>query len=63
MDPNVRYAIMVAGLLFVILFGGMTVVVAAQDGLTVLVVFAILIVVLLGVAIWGAINNPPDDRR
>ncbi len=63
MDPNVRSAILVAGLLFVILFAGMTLVVLAQDGLSILVVFSILIVGLLGVAIWGAINSPPDDRR
>jgi hypothetical protein len=62
MDPNVRSAILIAGLLFVILFGGMTLVVLAEDGLSILVVFSILIVGLLGVAIWGAINSPPDDR-
>ena len=62
MDPNVRSAILVAGLLFVLLFAGMTLVVLAEDGLTILVVFSILIVGLLGVAIWGAINGP-DDRR
>ena len=63
MDPNLRSAILVVGLIFVILFGGMTLVVLAQDGLTILVVFSLLIVGLLGVAIWGAINAPPDDRR
>ena len=35
----------------------------AEDGLSILVVFSVLIVGLLGVAIWGAINGPPDDRR
>jgi hypothetical protein len=63
MDKHVHTAIVVAGLVFVILFGGMTLVVLAEDGLTILVVFSILIVGLLGVAIWGAINNPPDNRR
>ena len=63
MDPNLRTAILVAGLLFVILFGGMTLVVLAQDGFTILVFFAILVVGLMGVAVWGAINGPPDDRR
>jgi hypothetical protein len=61
-DPNVRSAILFAGLLFVLLFAGMTLVVLAEDGLTILVVFSILIIGLLGVAIWGAINGP-DDRR
>ena len=62
MDPNFRSAILIAGLLFVMFFGGMTLVVMVQDGVTVLVVFAILIVALLGIAVWGAINSPPDDR-
>ena len=63
MDPNVRSAILVAGLLFVIFFGGMTLVVLAEDGLSILVVFSVLIVGLLGVALWGAINGPDDPRR
>ena len=62
MNPNVRSAILIAGLLFVILFAGMTLVVLAEDGLTILVFFSLLIVALLIVAIWGAINGP-DDRR
>jgi hypothetical protein len=61
MNPTARAALLVVGLLFVILFGGMTLVVLAEDGLTILVFFSLLIVVLLGVAIWGAINS--DDRR
>ena len=62
MDPNVRSALLVVGLVFVFLFGGMSLVVAAEDGLTILVVFSLLIVLLLGIALWGAINGP-DDRR
>ena len=62
MDPNVRSALLVVGLIFVFLFGGMTLVVLAEDGLTILVAFSLLIVALLGVALWGAINGP-DDRR
>jgi hypothetical protein len=63
MDPNVRSALLVVGLLFVFFFGGMSLVVLAEDGLTVLVVFSLLIVVLLGIALWGAINGPDDRRR
>lgn len=63
MDPNARTAILAAGLAFVLLFAGMTVFVLAKDGFTILVFFALVIVTLLGVAIWGAINSPPDDRR
>jgi hypothetical protein len=61
MNPNARAALLVVGLLFVLLFAGMTLVVLAEDGLTILVFFSLLIVVLLGIAIWGAING--DDRR
>jgi len=63
MDPSTRAAILICGLIFVIFFGGMTLVVLAQDGFTILVVPAVAIVSLLGIAIWGAINSPPDNRR
>ena len=63
MDPNLHTAIVVVGLVFVMAFGGMTLVVLAEDGLSILVVFSVLIVGLLGVALWGAINGPPDNRR
>jgi hypothetical protein len=63
MDPNVRSVILVVGLLFVFLFGGMSLVVLAEDGLTILVVFSLLIVALLGIAIWGAINSDDRGRR
>jgi hypothetical protein len=63
MDPNARSVILVVGLLFVFLFGGMSLVVLAEDGLTILVVFSLLIVVLLGIAIWGAINSDDQGRR
>ena len=62
MDPNVRSALLVAGLVFVILFGGMTLVVLAEDGLSVLVVFSVLIVRAAQDRAVGAINGP-DDRR
>jgi len=62
-DPGLRSAVLFGGLLFILFFAGMTLVVLAKDGLTILVVFALLIAGLLGVAIWGAINSPPDNRR
>lgn len=63
MDPNVRTAILTGGLVFVLLFAAMTLFVLAEDGFTILVFFALVIVALLGIAIWGAINSPPDKRR
>ncbi|MDQ3572125.1 MAG: hypothetical protein M3383_04620 [Actinomycetota bacterium] len=63
MDPSTRAAILIGGLVFVLFFGGMTLVVLAQDGFNILIVPSLAIVALLGIAIWGAINSPPDDRR
>lgn len=63
MDPDLRTAVLFGGFLFLVFFAGMTLVVLAQDGFSILVVFAFLIVGLLGVAIWGAMNAPPDDRK
>lgn len=64
MDPATRTAILIAGLVFVIFFAGMTLVVLAEHGFfTVWIIPSIAIVSLLGIAIWGAINSPPDDRR
>ena len=56
-------ALLVVGVLFVLMFGAMTFIVLAKDGFTILVFFSLVIVAILGVAVWGAINNPPDDRR
>jgi hypothetical protein len=63
MDPNARSVILVVGLLFVFFFGGMSLVVLVEDGVTILVVFSLLIVALLGIAIWGAINSDDPGRR
>lgn len=62
MDPNARSAVMLVGLVFVILFAGMTLVVLAKDGFTILVFFSLVVVVLLGAAVWGAINDPGDGH-
>lgn len=63
MDPDLRTALLFGGLLFVVFFAGMTLVVLFQDGFSILVVFAFIVIGLLAVAVWGAINAPPDDRR
>lgn len=64
MDPATRTAVLLVGLIFVLFFGGMTLVVIAEHGFfTLWMIPSIAIVSLLGIAIWGAINNPPDDRR
>jgi hypothetical protein len=61
MNLDARAAILFGVLLFMILFGAMTAVVLAKDGLTILVFFSILIFVLLGVALWGAVSE--QNRR
>lgn len=63
MDPDLRTALLFGGLLFVVFFAGMTLVVLFQDGFSILVVFAFIVIGLLAVAVWGAIIAPPDDRR
>ena len=54
-------AILFGVLIFLILFAGMTLVVLFKDGLTILVFFSILILALLGVALWGAVSE--QNRR
>jgi len=54
-------AILFGVLIFLILFAGMTVVVLFKDGLTILVFFSILILGILGVALWGAVSE--QNRR
>ena len=61
-DDDTRFLILLVGLVFVFLFGAMTLFVLAKDGFTILVFFSIVIVALLGVAIWGAINDTENRR-
>ena len=50
------------GVVFVVGFFGMTLYVAARDGVTVLVVCSFVVVALLGMALWGAANTPPGKQ-
>ena len=61
MNLDARAAILFGVFLFLVLFGGMTLVVLAKDGITILVVFSILILGILGVALWGAFSE--QNRR
>ena len=61
MDLDTRSAILFGVLVFLILFAGMTFVVLFKDGLTILVVFAILILAIIGVGLWGAVSE--QNRR
>lgn len=61
MNLDARAAILFGVFLFLALFAGMTLVVLAKDGITILVVFSILILAILGVALWGAFSD--QNRR
>jgi hypothetical protein len=56
-----RSALLWVALAFCLVFGGMTAAVAAQSSVDVLVVVAFGIVIMIGIAIIGALRNPPDD--
>jgi hypothetical protein len=59
-DPDLRTALLIGGLIFVGLFAAMTVAVAVEFGFDVLTVAAGVIVVLLGLPLIGALRHPPD---
>ncbi len=60
MDPGLRTALLLGGLLFVVLFAAMTLTVALNDGVTILVVASVVIIGMLGAALIGALRDPPD---
>jgi hypothetical protein len=59
-DPDLRNALLIGGLIFIGLFAAMTIAVAAQYGVDVLTVAALVIVVMLALPLIGALRNPPD---
>jgi hypothetical protein len=59
-QPDLRTALLIGGLVFVALFAAMTVAVALEDGVNVLVVLAVAIIAMLGLALTVALRNPPD---
>jgi hypothetical protein len=59
MDPDVRTALLVVGMLFCALFGLMTVTVVAQDGIDVLSIAAFAIVAMVLIGLLGALRGPP----
>ncbi len=61
MDRDLRTALLAAGLIFCGGFGAMTVYVAADSGVDILTLSALLIVVMIATGLIGAIRNPPPD--
>lgn len=59
MDPGIRDALLIGGLIFVGLFAAMTVSVALEDGINVLTVAAALVVLLLALPLIGSLRNRP----
>lgn len=60
MDPGLRTALLIGGLIFIGLFAAMTVAVAVEYGFDVLTVAAAAIVLMLALPLIGALRNPPD---
>jgi hypothetical protein len=60
-DPDIRNALLIGGLVFCTMFGAMTAFVAIEYGFDVLTVAAILILVLLVLPLAGALRHPPED--
>ena len=58
-SPKMRNAFLFVALAFCLLFGGMTAAVAAQSGLDILTLTSFLIVVMIMLAVLGALRNPP----
>jgi hypothetical protein len=54
-----RSAFLVVALIFCLAFGGMTAAVAADSGFDIFTLAAVLIVVMLMLAVLGALRNPP----
>ena len=61
MEPEVRTALLVVGVLFCVLFLILTLGVVADSGLDVLTVASFAIIALLVIGLIGAMRTPPDD--
>jgi hypothetical protein len=56
-----RDAFLAVALLFCVGFGGMTLAVAAQSSFDIFTVTSLAIVVMILIAVLGALRNPPRD--
>lgn len=59
MDPDLRNALLIGGLIFLGLFAAMTISVVAEQGLDVFTVAAFVIVGMLALPLISALRNPP----
>ena len=58
-DPDLRNALLIGGLIFDGLFAAMTISVASQSGVDVLTVVSFAIVGMIALALISALRNPP----
>ena len=56
-----RSAFLLVALIFCVAFGGMTAAVAVQSGFDIFTLISFLIVVMIMLAVLGALRNPPRD--
>ena len=56
-----RSGFLLVALVFCLIFGGMTAAVAAQSGLDIFTVVSFGIVIMILIAVLGALRNPPGD--
>jgi hypothetical protein len=56
-----RNAILLVALAFCLLFGGATASVAARSGLDIFTLVSFLIVIMIMLAVLGALRNPPRE--
>ena len=59
MNPDVRTAILAAGLVFCAVFTYMTIAVALDSTFDIFTLVALLIVLMIALGLVGAIRNPP----
>jgi hypothetical protein len=57
-----RNAALAASLVLICLLGFLTVSVAIENGVDILVVVSLLVLALLGVGVLGALTSPPPDE-
>ena len=56
-----RGLVQLAALLLVLLLAFLTVSVAIEDGVDILVVISFVVLAVLGIGVLGALSSPPDD--
>jgi hypothetical protein len=56
-----RSAILLVALAFCLLFGGLTAAVAADSGFDILTLVSFLVILMIMLAVVGALRNPPGE--